>query len=244
MNKSLLVFGVGLIVGAGGMRLFDIYRKDHSDDTRSDGQSQSNDGQAFDSSWSELDRERISEFLQNDEYTESDESNDDVRSEDTAMETGNVIVVDEELRHVGTVGDIEHPTSSFIDINDPLEDLIEIDGGEISSGVVSIGEHEVNQYAPNVEYEDSENIVKAITAIDFVKAVTTGKEMISFVYDRLDSQLCWNFTNVPVKESEIDKYLTRSVWDTMVFQLNLNGAGETLPLYFHDETNDVYIKIE
>lgn len=221
MSNKGIAFICGFIFGAGLAYFVFRSRKDASNGSEPHGQSQNDGGEVSNDTWSELDRKRISQFLQNDEYTESDKSDDDIWSEDTAVEAGNVTtIVDDGLNVVGQV-DIEKPTSTFIDINDPIVDLI--DHPEIA--------------------DESEDYIIEITSIEFVKAVASGKEMVSFIYDCLNKCLCWNFIGKPINEDEIAKYLGFVRWKEIIDSANLIGSVLS-PIFLYNRESDVYIKIE
>lgn len=173
-------------------------------------------GQSSDSTRSEFDKERVSEFLRNSEYVDASSAD----SEDTAVEAGDVTHLMKETKVWGLAPD---GTIDIINLNSPTSEP-EVDD-TMFGAVLSI---------------------RQIDAIDFVKAVTSGKTMRSFIFDPSKKKLYWNFTDEPLEDGDIRTLIGDEIYQQIMAEScePSNYTGQIHIRYLYDPIEDVYSKIE
>ena len=92
--------------------------------------------------------------------------------------------------------------------------------------------------------DDTDEYVVQISAVVFVKAVTQGLMMKSFVFNPFNKKFYWNFTNSELTEEEADNLFGKHNVEEIIDESNYNANGWIQPRYYQDLRDNVFIKVE
>lgn len=231
--KSILIFFAGVAVGASGVLVYDHFFKNsegENHDSESDLVCETHDREVSDSSWTESDRERVFQFLDgSNTFVEPS----DLSSEDTAVETGGVVS--------SIVNTVEESNDGIVysDSFDIMQDSL----GKFGTIVESLDLNSLETDENGSVNHDSDDL-SVIDAVEFVKAIASGANMRSFIFNPVDQKLYWNFTDEPLSEYEINSLVTSGVVDDILNESNGNLDHSITPKYLYNKIENVYTKIE
>ena len=194
-------------------------------------------GEDADQSWSEIDRERVSEFLQDKEYMGSDYTE---FTEDSTVEANSITL--------NVVNDLDESLG-----NNKVVQLqkAEYNNEYYANGVGINSSNDKND--KDIELEpDSENHtnnednpIKIISAVEFVKGVTSDAACIrSLIFDVMTGKLYWNFTNEQLRDDEVELYVGFDLLLDIVNESLSNNKKWIEPKYLYDIRDNTYTKIE
>lgn len=246
--KSVFIFLAGSLVGGSGVALYERYFgkdrtlgvEEKTDDSESCDVCEDGDRSSSDNAWTEDDRKRVSEFLQNSEHVEASDFAAPDDSISTAKLEASSIVSGVISKDVEQDKDIREIKASIQIMQEELDGLK-------PKGTFDICEDCANETdavadAAPVDDQEDHSVVR-IDAIDFVKAVSSGKQMRSFIFDPVSHEVHWNFTNEQLSENEINTIIGSDIMNDILTESEETG-GVIHPVYLYDDWDDVYSKIE
>ena len=251
--KSVFIFLAGSLVGGSGVALYEHYfAKDRAlgveektDDPESCDVCEDGDRSSSDNAWTEADRKRVSEFLQNSEHLEASDfaAPDEVS---TAKLEASSIVSGVISKDAEQDRDIREIKASIQIMQEELDGLKPNGTFDICESCADeeddlLKDPDTEEMISNDDQEDRSVI--RIDAIDFVKAVSSGKQMRSFIFDPVSHEVHWNFTNEKLSDQEIKTIIGDDIMNDILTESEETG-GVIHPVYLYDDWDDVYSKIE
>lgn len=246
--KSVFIFLAGSLVGGSGVALYEHYFgkdrdsevEEKTDDSESCDVCEDGDRSSSDNAWTEADRKRVSEFLQNSEHVEaSDFTIPDDTISTAKLEASSIVS--------GVISKDAEQDKDISEIKASIQIMREELDGLKPKGMFDICEDcadEADAVADAAPADDQEDrSVVRIDAIDFVKAVSSGKQMRSFIFDPVSHEVHWNFTNEKLSDQEIKAIIGDDVMNDILTECEETG-GVIHPVYLYDDWDDVYSKIE
>lgn len=253
--KSVFIFLAGSLVGGFGVALYEHYFdknrdsevEEKTDDSESCDVCEDGDRSNSDNAWTEADRKRVSEFLQNSEHMEaSDFTIPDDTISTAKLEASSIVsgVISKDAEQDKDISEIKASIQIMREELDSLkpngvfefcEECADTDTEDF------LNDPDTEELISNDDQEDRS--VVRIDAIDFVKAVSSGKQMRSFIFDPVSHEVHWNFTNEKLSDQEIKAIIGDDVMNDILTECEETG-GVIHPVYLYDDWDDVYSKIE
>lgn len=194
-------------------------------------------GENANQSWSEIDRERVSEFLQDKEYMGSDYTE---FAEDSTMEADSI-----NLNVVNDL-DVSLKSNKVIQLKKerPYNECCENNDGDDGSNDKNNEDTKMESDSES-HTNNEDNPIKVISAVDFVKGVTSDTSRIrSLIFDVMTGKLYWNFTDEPLSNDEVELYVGFDLLLDIVNESLSNNKKWVEPKYLYDSRDNTYTKIE
>ena len=218
--KNVFIFVAGVTTGGVGVELIHrvfLKSKEDTNVSKSYRMRESNSREDVDRSWTEADRKRVSEFLQDSTIVEPTEL--DVSTSVPSMEADNL--------------------NNAIQTMNESSDTLELSN-------VRCFEHnsdDKNDEAKDSDIDETNNI-EYTSVIEFVKAAASGKQIYSFIFDPISNKFYWNFSYDQLTAVELENYIGKDVLNDIKLESETRVNSSISPKYLYDSKHDVYVKIE